>query len=49
VYELNTVDTSMKPLTGSLKESFFANAYLPNSSDFIYAADGYLKRMNINS
>ncbi len=39
VYELNTVDTSMKPLTGSLKESFFANVYLPNSTDFIYDAD----------
>ena len=39
VYELNTVDTSMKPLTGSGKESFFAVAYLPGSSDFIYSAD----------
>lgn len=39
VYELNTVDTSQKPLTGSLKESFFAEAYLPNTSDFIYSAD----------
>ncbi len=39
VYELNTVDTSQTPLTGSLKESFFAEAYLPNTSDFIYSAD----------
>ena len=39
VYELNTADTSMKPLTGSTKESFFAVAYLPNSTDFIYSSD----------
>jgi dipeptidyl aminopeptidase/acylaminoacyl peptidase len=39
VYELNTADTAMKQLTGSAKESFFAVAYLPNSTDFIYSAD----------
>jgi dipeptidyl aminopeptidase/acylaminoacyl peptidase len=39
VYELNTADTSMKQITGSAKESFFAVGYLPNSPDFIYSAD----------
>ena len=39
VYELNIADTSMLPLTRSVKESFFAVDYVPNSEDFIYSAD----------
>jgi dipeptidyl aminopeptidase/acylaminoacyl peptidase len=40
VYELNIADTSVKPLTTSSKESFFAINYLPGSnSHYIYSAD----------
>jgi dipeptidyl aminopeptidase/acylaminoacyl peptidase len=39
VYELNIADTSLKALTSSAKESFFAVSYLPHSSKFLYSAD----------
>ncbi|MES1222104.1 MAG: alpha/beta fold hydrolase, partial [Bacteroidota bacterium] len=39
VYELNIADTSFKPLTASTKESFYAVAYIPGTSNFIYRAD----------
>src|SRR5687768_14647998 len=39
VYELNIADTTSRPLTSSIKESFFAVSYLSGSSKFIYAAD----------
>jgi dipeptidyl aminopeptidase/acylaminoacyl peptidase len=39
VFELNIADTTVKPLTTSKKESFFAVDFLPHSSKFIYSAD----------
>jgi dipeptidyl aminopeptidase/acylaminoacyl peptidase len=39
VYELNLADTSLKPLTTSAKESYFANDYVPGTPHFIYNAD----------
>jgi len=39
VYELSIADSQSTPLTSSKKESFFAVAYLPGSSRFIYSAD----------
>jgi len=39
LYELSIADTSMKPLTKSVKESFFPVDYLPGSSKYIYSAD----------
>lgn len=39
VYEIRIVDTSMKALTSSSTESFFAVDYLPRSSSYIYSAD----------
>ncbi len=39
VYELSIADTTMKALTSSKKESFFAVQYLPGSDKFIYSAD----------
>lgn len=40
IYELSISDTSMKPLTSSSVESFYAVDYLPGqSSKFMYAAD----------
>ena len=39
VSELSIADTSIKALTTSTKESFFAVDYLPGSSSFIYSAD----------
>lgn len=54
VYELNLADTTVKPLTSSGKESFFAVDYLPGTDDFLYSADKggnendhiYLQRRN---
>lgn len=54
VYELSLADTSVKPLTSSTKESFFAVDYLPGTNDFLYSADKggdendhiYLQRRN---
>lgn len=37
--ELTIADTSVKALTNSKNESFFAVDYLPNSNKFIYSAD----------
>lgn len=39
VYELSIADTSLKPLTTSTKESFFAVSYLPGSEKFIFSHD----------
>ena len=39
LYELSIADTSFKPLTRSVKESFFAIDYVPETDNFIYAAD----------
>lgn len=39
LYEISIADTSMKPLTGSVKESFFAVDYLPGTSKYLYTAD----------
>lgn len=38
-YEVAIADTVAKPLTSSVKESIFAEDYLPKSSNFIYASD----------
>jgi dipeptidyl aminopeptidase/acylaminoacyl peptidase len=54
VYELSLADTTVKPLTSSSKESFFAVDYLPGTDDFLYSADKggnendhiYLQRRN---
>ena len=39
LYELSIADTLMKPLTRSVKESFFAIDYLPGTKKFLYSAD----------
>ncbi len=39
VYELNLADTSMKPVTKSVQESFFVADYVPGTGHFIYSAD----------
>lgn len=39
VYELNSKDTSSRPLTSSKTDSYFAVDYLPESNEFIYSAD----------
>jgi dipeptidyl aminopeptidase/acylaminoacyl peptidase len=39
LYELSIADTSFKPLTRSVKESFYAMDYVPGTDNFIYAAD----------
>jgi len=39
LYELAIGDTILKPLTHSMKESFFAEDYLPGTSKYIYSAD----------
>ena len=39
LYELSMADTIMKPLTLSVKESFFAIDYLPGTKKFLYSAD----------
>lgn len=39
VYELSIADTSLKPLTASTKESFFAVGYLPGTDKFIFSHD----------
>lgn len=39
LYELSIADTLMKPLTQSVKESFFAIDYLPGTKKFLYSAD----------
>ncbi len=39
LYELSIGDTSMKPLTRSTSESFFAIDYLPGTGKYLYSAD----------
>ena len=39
LYELSIADTTMKPLTRSVKESFFPVDYLPGSAKYLYSAD----------
>jgi dipeptidyl aminopeptidase/acylaminoacyl peptidase len=39
LYELRIADTTLKPLTHSTKESFFAVDYVPGTSAYIYSAD----------
>lgn len=39
LYELNISDTLLKPLTASVKESFYAIDYLPGTNKFLYSAD----------
>jgi dipeptidyl aminopeptidase/acylaminoacyl peptidase len=39
VYELNLATNQKKPLTKSVKESFFAVDYVPGTDDIIYRAD----------
>jgi dipeptidyl aminopeptidase/acylaminoacyl peptidase len=39
LYELSIADTSMKPLTHSVKESLFAVDYLPGTNKFLFTAD----------
>lgn len=39
LYEIVITDTSMKPLTSSTKESFFAVDYLPGTNKYLYTAD----------
>jgi dipeptidyl aminopeptidase/acylaminoacyl peptidase len=39
IYEMNLADTSTKPLTSSVKESYFAEDYVPGTDKFIYSAD----------
>lgn len=38
-YELSIADTSLKPLTASSKESYFAVSYLPGTDKFIFSHD----------
>src|SRR6188472_2683971 len=37
LYELNISDTVLKPLTSSVKESFYAIDYLPGTNKFLYS------------
>lgn len=39
VYEINLSDTTMKPVTHSIKESFFVNDYVVGTDNIIYSAD----------
>lgn len=39
VYELNIADTGQKPLTTSVKESFYAMSFLPGTDNFIFLHD----------
>ncbi|OQY94448.1 MAG: S9 family peptidase [Sphingobacteriales bacterium UTBCD1] len=39
VYELNIADTGQKPLTASVKESFYAMSFLPGTDNFIFMHD----------
>lgn len=39
LYEINVADGSMKPLTQSATESFFAVDYVPGTQDILYFAD----------
>ncbi|HEX7690830.1 MAG TPA: S9 family peptidase [Sediminibacterium sp.] len=39
LYELSIADTSLHPLTHSVKESFYAVDFLPGSDQYLYSAD----------
>ncbi len=39
VYAISITDTTMKALTHSLKDSYFAAGYLPGTNNFLYSAD----------
>jgi hypothetical protein len=39
LYVLTIADTSMQPLTHSVKESFYGIDYLPATTDYLYASD----------
>ncbi|MEO6843569.1 MAG: alpha/beta fold hydrolase [Ginsengibacter sp.] len=39
LYVLTISDTSIRPLTNSIKESFYGIDYLPGTNSFLYAAD----------
>ncbi|MEO7312652.1 MAG: prolyl oligopeptidase family serine peptidase [Chitinophagaceae bacterium] len=39
LYELSIADTLLKPLTKSVKESFYSVDYLPGTTSFLYSAD----------
>ena len=39
VYAISITDTAMRPLTHSLKDSYFAAGYLPGTNNFLYSAD----------
>lgn len=39
LYELTIADTSLHPLTHSVKESFYAVDFLPGSDQYLYSAD----------
>ena len=39
VYAIAVSDTSMKPLTRSAKDSYFAVGYVPGTDNFLYSAD----------
>src|SRR5678809_1555848 len=39
LYELNISDTSMQPLTHSVKESLYGVDYLPGTESYLYASD----------
>lgn len=39
IYELNISDTTITPLTTSVKDSYYSIDYLPGTNDFLYTAD----------
>lgn len=39
LYEINVTDASMRPLSNSTVESFFAVDYVPGTNDILYSAD----------
>lgn len=39
VYNINIADTASKPLTHSVKDSYFSIGYVPGTNNFLYSAD----------
>ncbi|MDB5152075.1 MAG: secreted prolyl oligopeptidase family protein [Mucilaginibacter sp.] len=39
IYEINIADTASKPLTHSIKDSYFSIGYVPGTNNFLYRAD----------
>ncbi|MDB5136899.1 MAG: secreted prolyl oligopeptidase family protein [Mucilaginibacter sp.] len=39
IYSISVADTVMKPLTHSVKDSYFAVGYVPRTNNFLYSAD----------